>query len=156
MTCNRLPDGQDANAQTAMLPRCRLETQPTAEPLSPTEYDAVIRAVGDHRIPAACVLHLGQDDIAARQQEGFDARWVRRITALADRRIALACRFAQWTLVGIEPAARCEDQHPAQLHELGADARPLIHLMGNAAPLEAQKQPVQPCSRSGRCRSEPN
>lgn len=32
----------------------------------------------------------------------------------------------------------------AQLRELGTDARPVIHLRGNTAPLEAQKQPVRP------------
>ena len=141
---NRLPDGQDANAQTAMPPRCWLETQRMAVPLSPTESDTVIRALGAHRLPAACVLHLGQEATAALPQTGFDARRVRRIKDLADRRIALACRFAQWTLAGIQSVAHYEDRHPAQLRELGTDARPVIHLTGNTAPLEVQKQPVRP------------
>ncbi len=39
---------------------------------------------------------------------------------------------------GIQSAARCEDQHPAQQHELGADTPTAIHRTSNTAPLVAE------------------
>ena len=39
---------------------------------------------------------------------------------------------------GIQSAARCEDQHPAQQHELGVDAPMAIHRTSNTAPLVAE------------------
>jgi len=70
MTSDTFLDGQDANAQNDTLPRYRHETQPMAEPLSPTDSDAVIRTLADHHLPAACVPRPGQEGTSAFPQGG--------------------------------------------------------------------------------------